>query len=430
MKLFTVDQSGSVTIEYGSQSGTYTQSTETAALVAGQPLYLLINRLSANTAYYYRVNFQPSNGVFGVGSESSFHTARPYGSTFTFTVQADSHLDENSSLDQYRNTLSNVLLDKADFHIDLGDTFMTEKYTQPLTATVAMATDQATVNSRYIYERNNFGRFAHSVPLILVNGNHDGELGWLNNGSAQVLPVWATQARQSYFLNPKPNAFYSGDSYSEPMVGERASWYAWQWGDALFIALDPYWSSKVQASKDGWNITLGERQYRWLAATLAASTATYKFVFIHNLTGGLDGQMRGGIEAAPHFEWGGKNLDGTNAFSIMRPTWELPIHQLLLKYKVSAVFHGHDHLYAKQSLDGIVYQEVPQPSALNNSNGPLLSLIYHYASGTILSSSGHLRVTVSPTGVTSEYVRSWLPASENAAQKNRQVDDRWTIAPR
>ncbi len=140
--------------------------------------------------------------------------------------------------------------------------------------------------------------------------------------------------------------------------------------------------------------------------------------------------MRGGIEAAPYFEWGGKNLDGTNAFAIMRPTWELPIHQLLLKYKVSAVFHGHDHLYAKQSLDGIVYQEVPQPSALNNSNGPLLSLIYHYASGTILSSSGHLRVTVSPTGVTSEYVRSWLPASENAAQKNRQVDDRWTIAPR
>jgi hypothetical protein len=376
------------------------------------------------------VNFQPTNGVLGVGVESSFHTARPSGSTFTFTVQADSHLDENSSLDQYRNTLSNVLLDKADFHIDLGDTFMTEKYSQPLTATVAMATDQTTVNNRYIYERNNFARFAHSVPLFLVNGNHDGELGWLNNGSGQVLPIWATQARQSYFLNPKPSAFYSGDSYSEPIVGERASWYAWQWGDALFVALDPYWSSKVQASKDGWNITLGGRQYRWLAATLASSTATYKFVFLHNLVGGLDGQMRGGIEAAPYFEWGGKNLDGTDAFTLMRPNWELPIHQLLVKYKVSAVFHGHDHLYVKQSLNGIVYQEVPQPSALNSSSGPLLSLIYHYASGTILSSSGHLRVTVAPTGVTSEYVRSWLPASENVAQKNRQVDDRWTILPR
>ena len=27
----------------------------------------------------------------------------------------------------------------------------------------------------------------------------------------------------------------------------------------------------------------------------------------------------------------------------------------------SIVFHGHDHLYARQDLDGIVYQEVPQP---------------------------------------------------------------------
>jgi len=43
-------------------------------------------------------------------------------------------------------------------------------------------------------------------------------------------------------------------------------------------------------------LTLGDTQYRWLASTLANSTARYKFVFIHNLVGGLDGQMRGGIE--------------------------------------------------------------------------------------------------------------------------------------
>jgi hypothetical protein len=47
-------------------------------------------------------------------------------------------LDENSSLDQYRNTLANVLFDKGDFHIDLGDTFMTEKYLQPLSPVLGM----------------------------------------------------------------------------------------------------------------------------------------------------------------------------------------------------------------------------------------------------------------------------------------------------
>ncbi len=39
----------------------------------------------------------------------------------------------------------------------------------------------------------------------------------------------------------------------------------------------------------------------------------------------------------------------------------MPIHQLLAKHGVQIVFHGHDHLYVKEDLDGIVYHEVPQP---------------------------------------------------------------------
>ena len=165
-----------------------------------------------------------------------------------------------------------------------------------------------------------------------------------------------------------------------------------------------------------------------MATTLAASTAKYKFVFVHNLVGGLDGQMRGGIEAAPFFEWGGKNPDGTNGFAQKRPGWALPIHALLVQNRVTAVFHGHDHLYAKQDLDGIVYQEVPQPSASNTNSGASLASSYHYASGTILSSSGHLRVTVTPSAVTSQYVRAWLSPDETATRKNRQVDDTWSVA--
>jgi hypothetical protein len=91
------------------------------------------------------------------------------------------------------------------------------------------------------------------------------------------------------------------------------------------------------------------------------------------------------------------------------------------------VFHGHDHLYAHQVLDGIAYQEVPQPSASNTASGPTLARDYHYNSGVILSSSGHLRVTVAASGVTVQYVRAWLPASETAQRKNGQVDDAWTI---
>ncbi len=72
---------------------------------------------------------------------------------------------------------------------------------------------------------------------------------------------------------------------------------------------------------------------------------------------------RGGVEVARLWEWGGENTEGEDEFAKQRPGWEMPIHDLLVKHGVSIVFHGHDHLFIKQDLDGIVYQEVPQPVA-------------------------------------------------------------------
>jgi hypothetical protein len=429
LSLLSRDQTGTATVAYGTASGTYERRSAGVAVVPGEPATVILEALAADTTHFYRIEFRAAGSTSAAASpEYRFHTARPAGASFTFTVQADSHLDENSDLDVYRRTLANVAADAPDFHVDLGDTFMTEKHSAPFNATSPPAHDAATVNARYAYERSNFGIATASVPLFLVNGNHDAETGWLNDGTAQNLAVWTTQARQRYFLNPVPDAFYSGDLSSAPFVGQRASWYAWRWGDAHFIVLDPYWSTPSQPGRDPWNLTLGEAQYRWLAQTLAGSTATFKFVFIHNLVGGLDGQMRGGVEAASYFEWGGRNADGSDGFAARRPGWAMPIHALLVQHRVTAVFHGHDHLYARQSLDGVVYQAVPQPSAVNSSSGPTLARDYHYASGTVLSSSGHLRVRVGPAGVTAEYVRAWLPKDETAQRRNAQVDDAWSVA--
>lgn len=420
-------QQGNAYIEYGILPSQYTSKTADSPSSKDQPLNFTIENLKENTRYYYRLHIENTLGIDNVISqEYTFHTARSPGSTFTFTIQADSHLDENSVLAQYHKTLENVRQDKPDFHIDLGDTFMIEKHSQAFSATVSMPMDQAAVNSRYAYERNNFGLISHSSPLFLVNGNHDGELGWLANQSSQNVAIWGAKARQTYYLNPEPSSFYGGDSFIEPCCGHRASWYSWQWGDALFVVLDPYWNT-VTKGKEGWALTLGDRQYQWLEKTLASSQSKYKFIFVHNLVGGLDGQMRGGIEAAPYFEWGGLNADGTIGFVQNRPNWSMPIHDMLVHYGVSAVFHGHDHLYAKQELDGVVYQEVPQPSAKNFTSGANLAKSYHYKSGTILSSSGHLRVTVSPQNVVANYVRSWLPSNENSQRQNAQVDDIWQL---
>ena len=427
LKLYSADQAGTVSINYRADGEAIDKQTSALTLNRATILDVELAGLKAGTAYRYRVLLKPSTGAEIQSREYRFQTARLAGSTFTFTIQADSHLDENSDLDVYKRTLGNVLADQADFHIDLGDTFMTEKHAEPFTAVVAQPGSKATLDSRYVYERANFGLLTHSSPLFLVNGNHDAELGWLVDGTAQNIAVWAAKARLEFFPIPQPGRFYTGDSFVDPNAGNRVAWYAWTWGDAQIIVLDPFWNTRQRANSDPWNFTLGDKQYQWLTETLAASTAKFKIVFIHNLVGGLDGAMRGGIEAAPFYEWGGKNLDGSDGFATRRPGWAMPIHALLVKHKVAAVFHGHDHLYAKQDLDGIVYQTVPQPSARNSNNGATLAKDYHYDSGTILSSSGHLRITVSPTEMTSKYIRAWLPKDETSTRKNGQIDHEWSV---
>jgi hypothetical protein len=395
-----------ISISYGTESGKYTAQTEPIALQANIPGEVTLSNLTPDTAYFYSIN----------DVENSFHTARPPGATFTFTIQADSHLDSNSSLLVYQQTLANQRADQPDFVIDMGDTFMTDKY-KPYTAAAP----------QYLAQRYYLGQLADTAPLFLVLGNHDGE--GAPKGSAGIeMSVWSAQMRKKYFPNPVPASFYTGNTTPHPKVGDLQNYYAWEWGDALFIVLDPYWFTPPAKSNttDLWNPTLGAEQYQWLKSTLESSDARWKFVFIHQLLSGTDKNGRGGVEVANLYEWGGHNPDGSYAFDKYRPGWSLPIHQLLVANHVNAVFHGHDHLFVKQELDGIIYQEVPQPSAARpNNTGSATE--YNYLTGDLLGSPGHIRVTVSPDGVTVEYVRTYLPEDRNDRQVNGQVEYLYSI---
>ncbi|MFA6808787.1 MAG: hypothetical protein WCR27_07325, partial [Eubacteriales bacterium] len=208
-----------------------------------------------------------------------------------------------------------------------------------------------------------------------------------------------------------------------PFTGNTttANYYTFVKGDAQFIVLDPFTYSleKAQVDTDGWNYTLGKTQYDWLVNTLKNSKAEYKFVFIHNLVGGEGKDMRGNVEKAKFFEWGGYNADGTYGFDQMRPDWGEPIHQLLVEYGVNAVFRGHDHFYARQELDGITYQLVPQPGGKENTVKSAPE--YGYESGTILPPAGYIRVTVSSQGVRSEYVQS------STTEQNGEIADWYNL---
>jgi hypothetical protein len=407
-----------VTLSYYPTGDNASVKTAAVNLRANVPQTLELTGLTAATQYSYQVSLDGA-----ATGQHTFHTQRTPGSTFTFTLDADPHnRDPNFNGELYDTTLTNALQDQPDFHINLGDTFMTEKLKQPT---------YAEAESTFTEMRPYFGVLAADAPLFLVNGNHEGEIGWLL--PAGQLPIWSTQLRQIYYPNPTPDGFYSGASIpDEALKSPRDGYYAWTWGDALFVALDPFWytATKPQPTdlNNNWNWTLGKAQYDWLKSTLESSQAKFKFIFIHHLVGGNNTDARGGIEAAPYFEWGGKNADGSYGFDEYRPGWGKPIHQLLVENHVSAVFHGHDHVYVKQDLDGIVYQECPQPSITRYTNSQLAQE-YGYTHGDVLSSSGHLRVTVSPNQATVEYVRAYLPKDEKEDQQNGQVDAKYTITP-
>jgi hypothetical protein len=83
----------------------------------------------------------------------------------------------------------------------------------------------------------------------------------------------------------------------------------------------------------------------------------------------------------------------------------MPIHQLLVQNRVTAVFHGHDHAYAKQELDGITYQLVPQPGCPGEGSARQAAN-YGYEGGAILPGSGYLRLTVAPASASVCFMRT------------------------
>jgi len=387
--------------------------TDILKLTANKPVETKLTGLKADCQYGYYFLYKPEGEKdFKKSAIHSFHTQRSASESFCFTITADSHLDENTDTQVYTNTLLNVAADSADFHIDLGDTFMTDKYRQ----------DYKNAFNQYIAQRYYFGLLR--VPLFLVLGNHDGEAGQRLNGRDDNMTVWSNQNRKTYFPNPEPDNFYGGNSQPENYSGLPQDYYSWTWENALFVVLDPFWFTPRSGNDNPWDRTLGKTQYEWLRSTLANSKADFKFVFIHNLVGGVDqkGKGRGGSEVANLYEWGGQNPDGTNGFKTHRPDWEMPIHELLKKYHVNVVFHGHDHLFAKQELDGIVYQCISQPGAMERGNTRNAEE-YGYLNGKILNGPGYMRVNVKNKNATFEFVGT----NVKTALENKKVVYQYTI---
>jgi hypothetical protein len=387
--------------EYGTALGVYASQTPAQQGTAGVPLETTLTGFQPNTRYYIRVCYEGATGP-----EQSFQTQRAPGDAFTFNLQGDSHperLHKEFDPGLYVRTLLSAASDNPDFYFTMGDDFSVDQM---------KSVNANTVRALYLNQRKWLGLVG--APVFLVNGNHEQAAMANLDGAADNVAVWAQTARNAYYPVPAPDAFYSGDADPVPPIGLLRDYYAFTWGDALFVVIDPYWHSPSivdnpfgadhgqKGARDLWDNTLGDAQYQWFRRTLENSTARYKFVFTHHVLG----TGRGGIELARGYEWG--DLLGLRTH---RPGWDQSIQQVMASNHVTIFFQGHDHIFAHQVLDGVVYQTLPEPADPNYS----LFNADAYQSGDKFPNSGHVRVKVAPDGVTVEYVRSYLDRSDEVA---------------
>lgn len=429
--------------EYSLRSGFYTSRT-TPILTTPDPFAngfflstVSLTDLLPDNRYYYRIQYRASGstGPYTPNREASFNTQRLPGSTFSFAVQGDSHPErERNMFDPglYNQTLAAVAAEHPDFYITSGDDFSVDTLQPPYTA--------AAVTGRYTLQLPYFNLLG--VPLFLVTGNHE-ETSLANYNlpndaaNSNKVPIWAQNAHNTYYPSPGPNdpvtgSFYTGNTTTLPGIGQLKDYYAWTWGDALFVVIDPYWSSPVQVdtglggqngttgkASDRWAVTHGDAQYAWLKQTLEQSKAKWKFIFAHHVMG----TSRGGVEIADQYEWGGRNPNGVSAFSVNRPSWSMPIHQLMVANKVTIFFQAHDHLFARQQLDGVVYQSLPNPA----DNTYTAFNADAYTTGNIFPNSGYTKITVGPTAVKVDYIREWLPKDSGPGKVSGAVQFSYTI---
>jgi hypothetical protein len=434
-------------IEYGYSKSKYSQKSKVYSAVAAQPLVIDITNLKSNARVYYRVRFKSKDGKsFASGKQYSFMTARTPGSKFSFTVQGDTHPERVGKMfrsDLYYVTMANIAAQLPDFHILMGDDFSIDPLIGKGQAT------QQNVEKIYKTHRDWLTIPGSTTSIFLVNGNHEQAAAYLLDGTSTNPAVLAGNARNKFYPLPAPNSFYSGNQEEIPAVGLPRDYYSWTWGDALFVTLDPYWHSSAavdnvagdekggeapatggggkgggksggKGARDLWKVGIGDTQYQWLKKVLEESNAKYKFVFAHHVLG----TGRGGVEVSTTYEWGGVDPKGETTFAKERPNWELPIHDLMVKNKVSIFFQGHDHIFVTQERDGLIYQSMPNPaddtfSYFNDAA---------YKSGTKAPNTGHVRVTIEPEAATVEY---FLAArATDSGRKNLDLAHTYKVGPK
>ncbi|MGI9108444.1 MAG: hypothetical protein ACR2KA_00255, partial [Opitutales bacterium] len=154
-------------LEIGTAKGKYVRKTAVVQLPAGKATEVVIDGLSPNTEYFYRLNTRkPGAGAFAQRAEARFATQKAPGSSFVFTLQGDSHPEraQASHPDLYARTLVTAAADRPDFHICIGDDFSIERI---------RTINDANCQIPYLLQRPFLGLVGSVGQVFLMNCNHE-----------------------------------------------------------------------------------------------------------------------------------------------------------------------------------------------------------------------------------------------------------------
>lgn len=333
-------------------------------------------------------------------ADGSFTTARPPGQAFSFDVITDTHVfvrdfsprelarypldpDELAEYSAQKahaeqvlpRVAANVAADAPDFLVHLGDVIDLHglgNFNDP-------PPDASFIRRGYLDYRRLLGALPTRVPHVLAIGNWDGE-----NGDYPRADIEAARAqRRLYLPNPGPATYPEGG-------GPNDDWFAWTWGDALFVVLNVMtytttshrlWSDP--GAPDDW--TLGADQLQWLEATLARSSARWKMIFVHHAVGGA-----GPDEVSAAYGRGGGLAAHVGE--------QARVHALMREHGAQIFFYGHDHVFTDMVVDGIHYTLAGRAG----TNWLFGSETLGYP--VVWRDSGHVRVHVEPTSLRVELV--------------------------
>ena len=193
----------------------------------GVPTEIPIHGLRPNTAYRYRFYFGKARRslVYVQSEEYGFHTQRAPGAVHFLSPCRPTRTWMKTHRRKSIRRLLRICLTLLLFSDRPRDTFITHKRRE----------DFKLAFPQYLAQRYYFGLIGRSAPVFLALGNHDGEGGSRDGGA---MSDWSLANRKKYFPNPEPDSFFTGNKTLQ-------DYYAFTWGDAIFIVLDPFWPTQT-----------------------------------------------------------------------------------------------------------------------------------------------------------------------------------------